>query len=623
MASPQFTGLDCTLIRFSVGNDAELGRISFVYTDDSYETDDFASLPSFSLVDSVGMLCVQMTMFLVEPFKLIYRLECRNMPTLPATSSSKHEFCWDLISSWMTECNSSHRDCASPHPYWSPTRLIDVRDYERGLVHLIDTAGKSERSMPYVALSHCWGKKHFKIMNQSNKRDFEAGFAVEDLPPNFQDALYATKRLGFRYIWIDSLCIIQGSDDWKTQAPLMNKVYRNSSLTLAATASPDAYGGLFRDRDPYDIIPPELEIPMGMKGRVENVKCSVIPMRLWASEVRNGPLNKRAWVVQERLLAPRTVHFCNQQIFWECCQLEACEVFPQGIPKHFFEDYEATYELQGFKNWERAVRSIRTGGEKDSRLPEYQSPYELWQFILSEYMACGLTNPGDKFVALSGIAKEFSRVLQDEYVAGLWRGDFINCLLWYVNDRALLGDAPDVKRPESYRSPSWSWASIDGSVTHPIVFELSGDYAEILDVSIEPSGGDLVGGLRRAQITACGRLIQISRPTHFNWNSMHYFGTFHPDVREEIVDTTYFCLPLRELGVDGPYHSLWGLVIVPASSDTRQDTHPRTFKRVGIFRIDTGEPLEHLTQRKPEGWKDIEDTAWFDEDTPMSEFLLI
>jgi hypothetical protein len=45
-------------------------------------------------------------------------------------------------------------------------------------------------------------------------------------------------KLGFRYIWIDSLCIIQDdAEDWEVQSALMSEIYQNAVLTLAATSS--------------------------------------------------------------------------------------------------------------------------------------------------------------------------------------------------------------------------------------------------------------------------------------------------------------------------------------------------------------------------------------------------
>ena len=38
-----------------------------------------------------------------------------------------------------------------------------------------------------------------------------------------------------------------------------------------------------------------------------------------------SPLSGRGWVLQERLLAPRTLHFGREQLFWECCECRHLE----------------------------------------------------------------------------------------------------------------------------------------------------------------------------------------------------------------------------------------------------------------------------------------------------------
>lgn len=320
----------------------------------------------------------------------------------------------------------------------------------------------------YLALSHCWGRRPFTVLDQHNKTEFEKGIPISSLAPNFQDAIFVTRKLGFRYIWIDSLCIIQGSSkDWQRESLLMNKVYKNAFLTLSATASPDAYGGLFRKRNPDTISPHPFKVLVEGQGLIEGL---LIKSDLWESNIRQAPLSQRAWVVQERILAPRTLYFCQDQLFWECRELHACEVLPKGIPLSFIGDIIEvvgvdTAPLKAFGNTvshfiepeEDDARMLHLGGMQISKGPrQYYSPYEAWNGILALYVRCALTKSDDKLVALSGLAKDFASVLNDEYVAGLWRRNLINGLLWQVD---AVGEAPRPSvRPSGYRAPTWSWA---------------------------------------------------------------------------------------------------------------------------------------------------------------------
>src|SRR5262249_4344967 len=105
----------------------------------------------------------------------------------------------------------------------------------------------------YATLSHCWGSAQFLQLTRSNLQSFQKGIKLEDLSKIFQDAVAATRMLGVRYLWIDSLCICQDQgdrSDWLTEAGLMAKVYSHSLCNLMATGTPADAGGLFSYRAP-------------------------------------------------------------------------------------------------------------------------------------------------------------------------------------------------------------------------------------------------------------------------------------------------------------------------------------------------------------------------------------
>lgn len=211
---------------------------------------------------------------------------------------------------------------------WYPTGLIDIGESITADVRLIVTSESSPNG-PYVTLSHCWGSARSLQLTSSSLADLKLLILVGDLPRTFKESFEVTRRLGLRYIWIDSLCIIQDSkDDWLHEAALMHKVYSHSYCTIAAAASGDGYQGLFRHRAPHFLYPSEIEIPwLSRTG-----KYQLIDYDFWSSQVQDQPLHRRGWVVQERLLAPRVLHFSSQQLLWECCELDAAEKYPRGLP---------------------------------------------------------------------------------------------------------------------------------------------------------------------------------------------------------------------------------------------------------------------------------------------------
>lgn len=467
--SPGFRGVECR-VSFKARDGAEDGAtepavlmaFSFLCQEEMFDCDEANAVGGWSDWERGHYA-------LLSPSSMCLRrhTSCRLLtpdaeyPVLEAPRLGRSTNCesgWNTVSQWTKECCSSHPACVEPHHRkWAPTRLIDIRDYDQGHVRVVRSSTVPDLpEEPYVALSHCWGLQPFPVLHERNKAQFEDGLPASLLAPNFQDAIFAARKLGFRYIWIDSLCIIQGSiEDWRHEAPLMNKVYRNALLTLSAMDSPDAYGGLFRGRDPDAVSPHPFGVLVEGRGLVEGL---LVRADLWESNVRQAPLSQRAWAVQERILAPRSLYFCRDQLFWECRELRACEVFPGGLPLHFVGESEALPP----KAFERAVR--QEGGERPRsadgaliRPPPAASPYEVWNDILALYVRCALTRSEDKLVALSGVAKDFGRAVGDEYVAGLWRRNLINSLLWRVD--APFGEPPmPSSRPRRYRAPTWSWA---------------------------------------------------------------------------------------------------------------------------------------------------------------------
>ena len=164
-----------------------------------------------------------------------------------------------------------------------------------------------------------------------SREEFMAGISSSQLPQTFQDAITVARRLQIRYLWIDSLCILQDSpEDWDHESAQMHHVYGNAYVTLAADDSHDSSEGLFRNRLPSLVT--STIVTTAWKEALAK-KFVVIPRRFWSESVAESPLNRRAWVLQERYLSPRIIHFGETQILWECKSRDCCETFPGGIPE--------------------------------------------------------------------------------------------------------------------------------------------------------------------------------------------------------------------------------------------------------------------------------------------------
>ncbi|KAF1731244.1 hypothetical protein CRV24_009323 [Beauveria bassiana] len=353
-----------------------------------------------------------------------------------------------LARRWITDCAAHHQQCktSSRENRFYPTRLLDCGSPGASDIrcHLIEPS-IAATDEPYITLSHCWGVTDSLKLTTENYGQLLNGISMSLLPKLYQDVVHIAHQLNVRYLWIDALCIIQQGDqlaDWQREVALMRDVYSNSFCNISAANVPDSHHSMFRSRDP-EALHPDV-VYLSVNGL--NTTYLVSDIRLWDTDVSRAVVNTRAWVLQERLLAPRIVHFGASQVFWECREKDAAEVYPDGLPVDIFPAHKRLKDLT----------SDRGEDEQGCKLWAYQS----WIRIVQIYSACALTFPSDKLVAISGIAAMMEAVLCDEYIAGMWRRHLEKELLWSRVDMQSAIPA----QPQTYRAPSWSWAAVDGEI---------------------------------------------------------------------------------------------------------------------------------------------------------------
>jgi hypothetical protein len=157
-----------------------------------------------------------------------------------------------LSASWLEDCRSGHEACTSTmsgeiitefdNPAL-PSRVLDLGHKDTGYyVRLLET---NREHGQYCALSHCWGRldKRPIVTTRCTLGDHTRSIEFKELPKTFQDAVTVTRGIGVRYLWIDSLCIVQDdTDDWEKEA---GKIYERAILTIAASGAQDSTKGCF------------------------------------------------------------------------------------------------------------------------------------------------------------------------------------------------------------------------------------------------------------------------------------------------------------------------------------------------------------------------------------------
>ncbi|KAF1993672.1 HET-domain-containing protein [Amniculicola lignicola CBS 123094] len=326
------------------------------------------------------------------------------------------------ISKWLNACTGFHKGCGTLGRSYLPTRVLEITGPRQVRLYIPE----ENEIAPYVCLSHCWGTKACTRTTTSTFDRHRQAIPWDDLQKTFQDAVSVTYRLGIRYLWIDSLCIIQDDiHDWRHEGSLMANIYAHCYFTIAASRSSDSYQGCFIHEDYTLNVREELK-------HIDDVY-----------DDPDFPLLRRAWVFQERNLSPRTVHFGPNELLWECMAKVECEC----LELYFSPDDRISTESS-----------------------HILTPSRQWYNIVTEYSAKALTFEKDILPALQGVARVMQSKRRCQYYAGLWQDTLLLDLLWMISATCFRRGATldpkdnDLEEPQTWHAPSWSWASVVGKV---------------------------------------------------------------------------------------------------------------------------------------------------------------
>ncbi|KAK8042942.1 heterokaryon incompatibility protein [Apiospora phragmitis] len=419
--------------------------------------------------------------------------------------STGDEETFDVAKAWLDTCLKEHKMCAQNDDaarVVRPNRLLQLD----GTISLVDSTAAAGQE--YVALSHCWGRQvRVPRLLAETEAELRAGVELSYLPNTFQHAVLITRKLGFRFLWIDSLCIIQDSaEDWRDQAEIMALVYNNSVLTIAALKSSGSHEGCFTDARNSLRLRPCVSDELGVTVSSWN------PGRLWEVEVNTSgygasPLHSRAWVVQERYSAPRTLLYGANGIYWECRCAQASESHycnvawdDEANKKTWLQRLEVDGSTDAAAQQQLSSNGTETSSAKMATWKDH------WIGLLKVYSSCQLTQTTDKIIAVTGLIKEIERrsKAKPRCILGLWDYDLPGMALWY-RSRDIANTATDLIGRLDNNMPTWTWASVEGKCS----YLLSGGEIEVAsqllldeyeDIQLDPDdpktglkgwGGDL------------------------------------------------------------------------------------------------------------------------------------
>jgi hypothetical protein len=334
----------------------------------------------------------------------------------------------------------------------------------------------------YTALSHCWGGNITPLLTTTTLATFGKSLPYDELPANFRDAITITRELGIRYLWIDSLCILQDSpQDWEEESKKMGDVYGNSTLTISAMASSKSTDGILRQ----GISSPGTPRPATLEVLTEDGSFATITVEREVSNEESlatlehdSPLSSRGWTLQEAVLSPRYLFYGKDRIYWKCPS-----AFKSAAAAHDLAPGPNTPEYT-FPGVSSVFHSEVLNPQPRSNVPRGSAVLEDYYHLVESFSSRTLSFPSDKLPAFSGLAQRLNHVVGGDYLAGLWSSDIENGLLWKFET----GYCRHLTRP--YRAPSWSWAVTDGLVLFDYLEDRSSDPKpldmRLLEYSVTP-----------------------------------------------------------------------------------------------------------------------------------------
>lgn len=424
--------------------------------------------------------------------------------------------------------------------------------------------------------------------------------ALDSLPKTFRDAVLITRALNLRYLWIDSLCIIQDDiHDWEIEAANMYSIYANAHITLAASTAGDSNGGCF------NTLTPTIHIPYA--DQIWHFRAS--GAALFGNSDSN-PLSKRGWTLQEISLSRRVLNFRMEQMVWEC--IEFAETEDALVPP------SSGYQLSNFPK----------------RLTQSSDHYYHWNLLMGDYTSRSFTYAKDRLAALAGLLANFTNVTGDVPVLGLWQGNLHRDLLWHVEGFAKTSCVPNI--------PTWSWLALLGKFEPVNTVSHRGEQRtkalKVLQIEISWSGHALTSGLTAAFLRVQGRvklfrILRDARGSFFSVGWENSFALFSEgdeqivcgwctiDILQGSLEPLVWCLEIGTVGKSRNFkeeleEQYEVLVLYKISKEEN------VFRRIGAGRIEksnwTWSPLPWV-----EGFTETGHPGLSFDDAPIEELRII
>jgi hypothetical protein len=455
----------------------------------------------------------------------------------------------------ISECQVYHTDCEAASPPKLPTRVINVQESTSPTVHLHIPQGSGEFDQ-YLTLSYCWGGGQPVLALTHNLDDLRSGITIATLPQTLQDAVQTTRNLGYQYLWVDALCIIQDDNkDIAREIAAMADIYRNSTATILAAMSSsvsESYLSHPREEPPFFTL--TVKLP-----NAETANIGITHPCQWGHFGWDlNPLSKRGWAFQEFLLARRILFYGPYEVLFHCQSLGFTRLFPSYIK---YPDDQQPSSRALFRSQDRAAS---------------------WSELVRQFTFRNLTFPEDRPRAIAGIVAALEEIWDDKCIFGAWISGFLEQITWF--NVAGFPFHPSLRR--SNRAPSWSWLSVDGHVAICSMTKLRPDCIITADL-VEVSKG--------ARLTlSCRVLVEHEWPI-LKSNTFKIYLDIEKEDESGGMPRFYLYLGSESRLSPEKWYYAFALIVIEEETDV--------FRRIGLIdvhsrNIDVVEDLEQRLQPK-------------------------
>ncbi|SCV34310.1 related to protein TOL [Fusarium fujikuroi] len=442
-------------------------------------------------------------------YGIVYAHTPKSLPVSLSPHLASRDYAWhdkaiDKIKAWMEVCETEHDHCPGRQSTALPKRVLKIADDDFSL-YISQKGDVQTEDQRYVALSYRWGNDLPLKLTKDTMGDFIKGHPISNLPETLQDAVRISRNLGFRFIWIDALCIVQDDEsDWVEQSALMADIYRYSSLNLCAADSAGCGSGMVQMAAPHLMEITAATTQSADTGSRETVVLVGGPISFAIIDWRSCGLLSRGWVFQEGLCSPRGLYVSRRHgLFWDCGTVIDMIDRREPIPTGDGRGLHPFTERRSFSTLTKYPTHYTTA----DRIRDFSFTWYDWMKL---YTSKHLTEKADRLPAVAGMASYLASLSGMKYKAGLWEDDILRGLMWRRSSPGHAKRAPG-------GAPTWSWASITGPVHYDEFFTMSVDNRgkidhrgeldlEITNTVIEEEQAGTFGNVRRGEIRASGVL---------------------------------------------------------------------------------------------------------------------